>query len=87
MQRCSEEEHRLLAKCQQVNPPFGDIVRLNVGGKSFKTNRHTLTKHHDSLLARLFSDLSFSLKKCPDGSFFLDRDADIFSFILTFLRR
>ena len=53
-----EEKHRFLSKCQQVNPPFEDIVRLNVGGKLFDTNRYTLTKCNGSFLANLFSDQS-----------------------------
>ena len=82
-----EKRHRFLSKCQQVNPRFPDIVGLNVGGKLFQTSRYILTKCAGTFLAELFSDRSHRLQKDSKGYIFLDRDADLFSFILTYLRR
>jgi len=64
-----------------------DIVRLNVGGKSYMTSITTLTKIKDSMLSRMFSpDNSGMLKRLDDGSVFIDRDGKIFRYILEYLR-
>ena len=52
-------------------------VKLNVGGVYFKTSLLTLTKDPDSMLAAMFSG-RFEENVDEDGSFFIDRDGDLF---------
>ena len=52
-------------------------VKLNVGGVHFKTSLLTLTKERDSMLASMFSG-RFEENLDEDGSFFIDRDGDLF---------
>ena len=52
-------------------------VKLNVGGVYFKTSLLTLTKDPDSMLAAMFSG-RFEENLDEDGSFFIDRDGDLF---------
>jgi len=64
-----------------------DYIRLNIGGQILVTRRSTLTKIPNSKLARWF-DLSSPelLKPEYDGSYFLDFDSNLFSFLLDQLR-
>ena len=49
------------------------IVKLNVGGVNYKTCPATLAKYPKSMLAA-----TSKLKKDEDGSFFIDRDGELF---------
>ena len=61
------------------------IRNLNVGGKFYTTSLSTLTKYPDSMLGRMFSgDLPST--KDSQGNFLIDRDGELFRYILTFLR-
>ena len=67
------------------NVHFGENVKIDVGGKIFKTSLKTLRKEPESVLASMFSE-KFDLKKEDDGSFFIDRDGTFFHHILDYLR-
>ena len=56
---------------------FGASVKLNVGGKIYKTTLNTLRKDPDSMLCAMFSG-RYELKPDEDGSFFIDHDAKLF---------
>ena len=56
---------------------FGKTVKLNVGGKIFKTSLETLCKDPRSMLAAMFSG-RFELKPDEDGAYFIDRDGKLF---------
>ncbi|CAO4369372.1 unnamed protein product [Caenorhabditis nigoni] len=60
------------------------IVKLDVGGKIFKTSISTLTKH-DSMLKTMFLT-RIPVVKDEDGCIFIDRDSQHFRLILNFLR-
>jgi hypothetical protein len=62
-----------------------DIIILNVGGKEYHTSRSTLTKDANSMLCRMFTG---SLPSTRDalGRYFIDRDGDLFRYILDYLR-
>ncbi|KAF1762206.1 hypothetical protein GCK72_010468 [Caenorhabditis remanei] len=60
------------------------IVKLDVGGKIFKTSISTLTKH-DSMLKTMFVT-RIPVKKDDEGCIFIDRDSQHFRLILNFLR-
>jgi hypothetical protein len=64
---------------------FEKIVTLNVGGTKYTTSLSTLTKYPDSMLGVMFSG-RHALPQQEDGSFFIDRDGDTFSNILSYLR-
>lgn len=69
--------------------PASTIMRLNVGGKSFTTSLATLRSVPDSLLGRMFEeDSRFGTPlKDESGAVFLDRDPDVFKWLLDCLRR
>ena len=57
------------------------IIRLNVGGKTFCTTIETLTKIPNSMLAAMFSG-KYTTIKDETGSYFIDRDGRYFHYIL-----
>ena len=67
------------------NVHFGENIKIDVGGRIFKTSLKTLRKESESVLASMFSE-KFDLKKEDDGSFFIDRDGTFFQHILDYLR-
>jgi len=65
---------------------FASTIKLNVGGKIYKTTLDTLRKDPDSMLCAMFSG-RFELKADEDdGAYFIDRDAELFRYILNYLR-
>ncbi|EGG22170.1 hypothetical protein DFA_04288 [Cavenderia fasciculata] len=64
---------------------MSDIVNLNVGGRKYSTTKRTLTIYGDSFLGAMFSG-NFQLTFDQKGRVFIDRDGDLFQFILSFLR-
>ena len=64
---------------------FEKIVTLNVGGSRYTTTLSTLTKYPDSMLGAMFSG-RHALVQQEDGSYFIDRDGEAFSYILSYLR-
>ena len=60
------------------NVHFGKTVKLNVGGKIFKTTLNTLRKDPDSMLSAMFSG-RYELKPDEeDGAYFIDRNGELF---------
>lgn len=60
-------------------------VKLNVGGKHFEVSRNLIVKDDtDTMLSRLVSD---TWLEDPEKEIFIDRDGDIFSYILNYLRQ
>ena len=64
---------------------FEKIVTLNVGGSRYTTTLSTLTKYPDSMLGAMFSG-RHALVQQEDGSYFIDRDGEAFSHVLSYLR-
>ena len=60
----------------QIN--FGSTVKLNVGGKIYKTTLDTLRKDPDSMLCAMFSGRHEFKPDEEDGAYFIDRDAELF---------
>ena len=57
---------------------FSSTIKLNVGGKIYKTTLDTLRKDPDSMLCAMFSG-RFELKADEDdGAYFIDRDGKLF---------
>ena len=61
-----------------------EIVKLNVGGHEYVTSLSTLRRVEGSMLARMFE--SEIPSATTGGAFFLDRDGELFAFILSYLR-
>ena len=57
---------------------FGRTVKLNVGGKIYKTTLNTLQKYPDSMLCAMFSGRHELKPDEEDGAYFIDRDAELF---------
>jgi hypothetical protein len=61
-----------------------EIVKLDIGGTFYTTTRSTLCKYTDSMLAAMFSG---NFPVCEfEGRAFIDRDGELFKYILQFLR-
>ena len=57
---------------------FASTIKLNVGGKIYKTTLDTLRRDPDSMLCAMFSG-RFELKANEvNGAYFIDRDAKLF---------
>lgn len=63
----------------------GDIVHLNVGGTRYSTSRQTLMWVPDSFFSSLLSGRISSLLD-ESGAIFIDRDPQLFSRVLNYLR-
>ena len=63
-----------------VNNSF-ETVRLDIGGKLFKTTKHTIQKGGDWLINNMLNDCTES-----DEPIFIDRDPSMFKNIIGFLR-
>jgi hypothetical protein len=62
------------------------IVKLNIGGMCFDVLRTTLTSQKDSMLEAMFSGCHHTVDKDDNGRYFIDRDGDMFKYVLCFLR-
>jgi len=60
---------------------FANTIKLNVGGRIYKTTLDTLRKDPDSMLCVMFSG-RFELKADEDdGAYFIDRDGVLFRYV------
>ena len=67
---------KMIKTLNQVH--FASTVKLNVGGKIYKTTLNTLRKDPDSMLCAMFSG-RFEVKADEeDGAYFIDRDGKLF---------
>ena len=76
------------AKYRVKLPKSNQPITLNVGGKKMKATLQTLTDtslEKNSVLAKMF-DGEYPLRKCEDGSYFIDCDPALFKYILHWLR-
>lgn len=62
-----------------------EVVELNVGGTIFQTFRSTLVKFPDSMIAAMFSG-RHPLARDKEGRPFLDRNPELFVYVLEYLR-
>lgn len=60
------------------------LIKLNVGGVTYLTSKDTLMRYQETFLYGLVSGNYDSLK--IEDSYFIDRDGQIFIYILNFLR-
>jgi len=61
------------------------IVKLNVGGEIYTTTKSTLCQYPHSMIGAMFSG-SMNPSLDENGCFFIDRDGELFKYILNFLR-
>ncbi|XP_059819910.1 BTB/POZ domain-containing protein KCTD21-like [Hypanus sabinus] len=64
---------------------MSEPVTLNVGGSLYTTSLTTLTRYPDSMLGLMFGG-TLPIKKDLQGNCFIDRDGNMFRYILNFLR-
>lgn len=75
----------ILSKKTEIMDRSAEIVNLNVGGKTFTTTKHTLLSVSDTFFSVLLSGRIPSYKD-QSGAIFIDRDPELFSIILNYLR-
>eukprot|EP00727_Mastigamoeba_balamuthi_P011324 m51a1_g6814 hypothetical protein (762) ;mRNA; r:275001-278123 len=78
------EYEQLKARVRGVNFA-SDTVKLDVGGRVFRTALATLHREH-SVLSAMFSDEGPAAVKDEDGTYFIDRSPKHFDTILNYLR-
>ena len=61
------------------------LITFNVGGKLFATHKSTVIKYPDTLLGKFLSHPE-TMKMDVTGSYFWDRNSDLFNYILDFYR-
>ena len=64
---------------------FPEIIDLNVGGYQYTTRLSTLLREPDSMLHAMFSG-RHTVSRDREGRYFIDRDGDVFSYVLAYLR-
>ena len=64
---------------------FEEVVTVDVGGTKYRTFPSTLTEYPDSMLGVMFSG-RHNLPQQEDGSYFINRDGEVFKYILMYLR-
>lgn len=67
---------KIIKTLNQVH--FASTVKLNVGGKIYKTTLNTLRKDPDSMLCVMFSGRYEVKVDEEDGAYFIDRDGKLF---------
>jgi len=80
--------YTILAAAATTTNTMDELIKLNVAGTCFTTTRATLCAETGSMLAAKFSE------DCPfapptqdaDGNYYLDRNPDIFLYLLKYLR-
>lgn len=89
LENASAEWRDVKSRLESSSMPSNTKVKLNIGGRFFQTTIETLTKYSDTRLTyfkALFSR-QWELGKDPkDDSIFIDRDGDLFEYILQYLR-
>ncbi|KAL3781473.1 hypothetical protein HJC23_009142 [Cyclotella cryptica] len=60
-------------------------VNLNVGGKKFEVSRSLINQYSDSMIGKLVSD-TWSCKTDRAEAIFIDRDGDLFGYVLNYMR-
>lgn len=64
-----------------------DRIKLNIGGRIHITTLSTINKYPNTLLGKLTSKENSKIaKKDEDGSYFFDRNPDLFCYVLDFYR-
>ena len=74
-----------VAAMQHVRRAQDSRVELDVGGRRFSTSVATLRSKENTMLDAMFSG-RHELSTAVDGSFFLDRDGELFEHVLQYLR-
>lgn len=62
-----------------------EIVKLNVGGMIYTTTKSTLCKYPNSMIGAMFNG-SMSTSLDENGCVFIDRDGELFKYVLNYLR-
>jgi hypothetical protein len=63
-----------------------DLIELNVGGSVYTTLRKTLLSENGSLFHDLLVTDSIEFLKDSNGRIFIDRDGNLFKYVLDYLR-
>jgi len=62
------------------------IIKLNVGGKEYQTTWTTLTRINNTFFTSLLSSGAWKESLDESGRIFVDRNGDLFAYILDYLR-
>ncbi|CAG8587323.1 12491_t:CDS:2 [Funneliformis mosseae] len=72
----------------QFPESLGERIILNVGGVKYETYRSTLTAYPTTLLGIMFQERNKALLHPTNGNeYFIDRDGELFRYILQFYRK
>jgi hypothetical protein len=85
MERSQFEEDKAKMASAVHLPSNTTVIKLDVGGRQFKTTTATLCRE-ESMLSAMFSGKGFKVEKDEDGFFFIDRPGAPFEHILNYLQ-
>jgi hypothetical protein len=69
-----------------INLASQNTIKLNIGGTNFDTTRATVCSQPGSFLEGILSGRHAEIQKDDSGRIFVDRDSEMFRYILNFLR-
>lgn len=81
-----KQEWEIEKKLISIKYGLPEVLELNVGGtQKIMVSHNIICSIPESTLAKLFKG-NHELKKCDDGSIFLDRDGKTFNYLVNYLR-
>ncbi len=75
----------MLSGLRNMSMDESRVVNLNVGGKVYTTTVATLRTFPNSVLAKMVAG-TCAVRVDDKGNYFIDRDGELFRYVLNFLR-
>jgi len=81
-----KNEEKLKVKKSITQTMVCDPITLSVGGVRYQTSRSTLMKVYGSVLYKMVSEIDIQKNATQPKTYFIDRDGQIFRYVLNYLR-
>ncbi|CAH1787266.1 unnamed protein product [Owenia fusiformis] len=83
--RMTAVTHNMTGVMRMTSIKDNELIHLNVGGVIYTTTRLTLTTYPNTMIGAMFNG-NMSNTKDEHGRIFIDRDGELFKYVLNFLR-
>ncbi|KAJ3038850.1 hypothetical protein HDV00_000256 [Rhizophlyctis rosea] len=84
-QEWQEEFEKKMHEADRLERVQASKIKLDIGGKLFHTSIDTLLTESNTFFQSLFSG-RWNITPTPDGTIFIDRDSDLYTYIFDYLR-